>query len=75
VGSAGGTSNRGAMPGVAESAGVLVDPESVISIAEGMRQSTIHRDELIEAGMERSSEFRWQQTAAQTLGVYRQVIE
>ncbi|OYR67227.1 glycosyltransferase family 4 protein [Halorubrum ezzemoulense] len=69
------TSNRGAMQEVTGSAGVLVDPESVVSIAEGMRQSTIHRDELIKAGMERCSEFRWQQTAAQTLGVYRQVIE
>ena len=66
------TADRYGTKELAEGAAVLVDPESIDSIAAGIRQAlddTALRTRLIEAGRERSSAFRWSRCAAETLAV------
>ena len=66
------TADRYGTKELAERAGVLVDPESVDSIADGIRQVLDDaglRAKLVAAGRERSREFRWSRCAAETLQV------
>ncbi|HUR96267.1 MAG TPA: glycosyltransferase family 1 protein [Gemmatimonadales bacterium] len=66
------TADRYGTKELAEQAAVLVDPESVDSIAAGIRQvldDAPLRTRLIGAGRERSDTFRWSRTAAETVGV------
>ena len=63
---------------LAEGAAVLVDPESVDSIAAGIRrvlEDSGTRDELIAAGQIRSREFTWSRCASQTLQVLEGVAQ
>ncbi|NCO32703.1 MAG: glycosyltransferase family 4 protein [Armatimonadetes bacterium] len=70
------TSNTSSMPEVAGDAGILVDPLSVDSIADGLSR-LLHldergRQEVRGKGFERASTFSWERTARQTAEVYRQ---
>ena len=68
------TSNFGAMAEVAGDGAQLVDPFSAASIAEGLHRvltSETLRAELIAKGRKRSQRFCWEETARQTLAVYR----
>ncbi len=68
------TSNRGAMREVAGDAALLVDPESVESIANGIRQVVQDagvRRGLMERGRARAEEFTRDRTAQETLAVLR----
>ena len=69
------TSSCGAMAEVAGEAARLVDPHSADSIAEGLSavlsSETVRRG-LIERGRRRAQAFQWEETARQTLAVYRQ---
>ena len=70
------TSDRYGTKELAEGAAVLVDPESVESIAHGIRQvldNNAVRAELIATGKSRSAAFRWQRCARETLRVLEQV--
>lgn len=64
------TSNISSMPEVAGEAAVLVDPNSVDSIVEGVKSALRRRDSLIKLGRERVKEFSWENTAKKTLEVY-----
>lgn len=71
------TSNRSAMPEVADGAAILVDPTSVASIADGLL--TILSDEtrhaaLREAGLRRAAQFSWRTVAQRTVEVYEMVM-
>lgn len=60
------TSNTSSMPEVAGEASLLVDPFSVISIANALdkiEKDPILRKDLIQKGNERKSVYSWQQTA------------
>ncbi|HUV47105.1 MAG TPA: glycosyltransferase family 1 protein [Candidatus Bathyarchaeia archaeon] len=68
------TSDLGAMKEVAEEAALLVDPESIESIAGEI--SKVYRnkklqEELKVKGLKRAGEFSWEKTALQTLELYR----
>ena len=66
------TADRYGTKELAERAAVLVDPESVDGIADGIRQVLDDaglRAKLVAAGRERSREFRWSRCAAETLQV------
>lgn len=70
------TADRFGTKELAEGAAVLVDPESVESIAEGIRrvlEDGALRAELIAAGLERSRNFTWQRCARETLDVLERV--
>jgi O-antigen biosynthesis alpha-1,2-mannosyltransferase len=71
------TADRYGTKELAEGAAVLVDPESVDSIAGGIRQvldDTGLRARLVAAGRERSRDFRWRRCASETLRVLEQVV-
>jgi glycosyltransferase involved in cell wall biosynthesis len=70
------TADRYGTKELAEGAAVLVDPESVESIAAGIRQimdDEEKRAELILAGRQRSGAFEWSRSARETLRVLEQV--
>lgn len=69
------TSNRGAMAEVAGDAALLVDPENVEEMAEGLHRLLCDeplRERLARAGRERAQEFTWERAARATLDVYGQ---
>jgi glycosyltransferase involved in cell wall biosynthesis len=70
------TADRYGTKELAEGAAVLVEPESVESIAGGIRRildDTALRTELIAAGRVRSKDFTWRRCAQETLGVLERV--
>jgi glycosyltransferase involved in cell wall biosynthesis len=61
---------------LAEGAAILVDPESVEDIADGIRRVLDNdslRGDLISRGRKRSREFEWRRCAAETLQVLERV--
>ena len=68
-------------PAVAETAGdaaLLVDPEDVAAIAEGLVRALADRslrDDLVAKGTARAALFSWEATARATLNAYRDAME
>ena len=69
-------SDRSSLPEIAGDAAIFVDPDDV----DGWSQAILSvlsnadlREDLVEAGYERSNHFSWMRTAEQTRGVYLQV--
>ena len=70
------TSDRGAMREVTDGAAVLIDPESVECIADGMQRvlwDDALRLQCVSRGRERAKRFTWQSAAEVTAGVLRSV--
>jgi glycosyltransferase involved in cell wall biosynthesis len=66
-------SNISSLPEVVGDAGVLVDPNSIESIAEGLLKVLTDsnlRQQLIVKGLERAKQFTWENTAKKTLEVF-----
>jgi glycosyltransferase involved in cell wall biosynthesis len=66
------TADRYGTKELAEGAAILVNPESIDSIAEGVRKvldDSAGRARLVTAGRERSRDFNWPRCATETLGV------
>jgi glycosyltransferase involved in cell wall biosynthesis len=62
---------------VAGDAAVLVNPECVEEIAEGLRQLTGDerlRVELKQRGLARAAQFPWEKAVDQTWNVYRELL-
>ena len=68
------TSGGTATAEVADDAAVLVDPNDVDAIAQGIRQAIAQREELVDRGFERARVFNWRDVAAGTVEVYREVV-
>jgi glycosyltransferase involved in cell wall biosynthesis len=71
------TSDRYGTKEIAQDAAVLVDPESVDAIAEGMLSvldNAALRGRLIQAGLQRSVTFTWERCAAEILKVLTQCV-
>jgi glycosyltransferase involved in cell wall biosynthesis len=66
------TSRGGATEEVAGGAAVLVDPDDPASIASGIEQAGLRRDELRRLGLERARAFSWKAAAGATMAVYRE---
>jgi len=66
------TSNTSSMPEVAGDAAVLVDPESVNDIAEGIIKALGNSKKLIIKGRKRLKFFSWRKTATKTMKVYEE---
>ncbi len=71
------TSNITALPEVAGNAAILIDPYSIIGIAEAMKaliDDDALRQELIIKGKQRVKKFMWKKTAIDTLEVYKKFV-
>jgi len=71
-------SDRGSLPEIVGDAGVLVDCTEAETLAEAIRALTLdpaRREELVQRGLQRCRSFSWTTAAAQTLSVYRKVLE
>jgi alpha-1,3-rhamnosyl/mannosyltransferase len=72
------TSACSSLPEVAGDAAWLVDPHDEAAIRKALRallEDEARRAELGRRGIERAKLFRWEETARQTLNVYRHVLE
>jgi glycosyltransferase involved in cell wall biosynthesis len=70
-------SDRGSLPEVVASAGVLVDPDEPAAIAEGLEAVLTDgalRERLRADGLARAASFTWEETARRTLAVYRRAL-
>ena len=70
------TSKVSSMPEVAGEAALLVDPASVVSIADGLMSliaDAAKREDLVKKGLARAKEFCWQDTARKTYDVYQRI--
>ncbi len=71
-------SAAGSLGEVVGDAAIIVDPLSVESIADGMEQIVSMgdgRDAISRRSIEHAARFSWKSTAAQTLAVYRNVLQ
>jgi glycosyltransferase involved in cell wall biosynthesis len=72
------TSNVSATAEVAGDAALLVDPQSLDAIRDGLRRLIADEDlrrDLSERGLWRAAEFSWRRAADETYAVYRRVYE
>jgi glycosyltransferase involved in cell wall biosynthesis len=72
------TSKGSSLPEVVGDAAVMVDPLDIQDIIRGLSETILdegYRGELREAGLARAARFSWERTAAETVGVYRSVLE
>jgi glycosyltransferase involved in cell wall biosynthesis len=72
------TSNVSSMPEVAGDGALLVEPQSVEAIADGLTravQDAELRESIRARGLARAREFTWRRTAELTARVYREVLE
>jgi glycosyltransferase involved in cell wall biosynthesis len=70
------TSNNSSGPEIVGDAGILVNPYNTDEIAEAMIDVLTDKklyDSLVEKGLERAREFSWENTACQTLKVYKKL--
>ena len=66
------TSFSSSLPELVNSAGILVDPDNLISLKEAMKKLLLEkelREKLSEEGLIQARKFDWQQTARKTLEV------
>jgi len=71
------TSDRSALPEAAGEGALLVDPEGVEVIAEGLRRLLSDeplRAELRRRGLAHAARLTWEKTAAETVAVYRRAL-
>ncbi len=71
------TSNVSSLPEVVDGAAVLVNPERVSSIVDGLEKilsDEEYRQGLIQSGKERAKRFNWQDCARETLRIYEGVV-
>jgi glycosyltransferase involved in cell wall biosynthesis len=71
------TSRTTSLPEVAGDACILVDPESVVSIADGLKRvlsdADLRRD-MTQKGLRQAQKFTWEKTARKTLSVYQKLL-
>lgn len=63
-------SNVSCLPEVAGGAAVTASPYDVDSLAEGLKHTLVNRDELIQKGFARASQFKWEAAARQLIDLY-----
>lgn len=68
------TSDISSMPEVAGEAAVLVNPLSVESITEGIKQALANRKELVRKGFQQVKKFSWEKSARETMTVYQSLV-
>lgn len=72
------TSNRSSMPEVIGNAGILIDPESVQSIADGLSlllSCENLRKDLSSAALARVKEFDWSISSVKTLNIFKKIAK
>jgi glycosyltransferase involved in cell wall biosynthesis len=72
------TSNVTSLPEVVGDAALTIDPTDEAALAEAIHRALtdeLLRARLREAGLARAAKFSWERTAAETLAVYRKVLE
>lgn len=73
------TSNRGSLKEVVGDATILINPESVESITEGIEKilnlNVSEYNNMVEKGKTQAAKFSWQSTAQKTIRVYKNVIK
>lgn len=69
------TSLISSMPEIAGDAAILVDPNSVDDISQGIKKAIVNAGKLGRMGQNRLKAFTWQNTASETLKIYQKAKE
>lgn len=70
------TSNSSSLPEIVGKAGLMVDPINTKKLAEGMIEMLINknlRKSMIKRGLKRAKTFSWENTAKETLKIYKEI--
>jgi glycosyltransferase involved in cell wall biosynthesis len=70
------TSNRSTLPEIVGDAGLTVDPQDIVAVAQTLRRvltDDAHRAELAQASRARAQYFSWEKTAVEIRGVFEEV--
>ncbi|MDQ3085314.1 MAG: glycosyltransferase family 4 protein, partial [Actinomycetota bacterium] len=67
------TSRGTAMEEIAGGAAVLVDPNDVTAIAEGIAQAESRREEIVPLGLARASAFTWERAADRVEALWKEL--
>lgn len=67
------TTKRGSLAEVVGDAGVLVDPDSEISISNGIHRALAQKNDLAQQSLTQAKKFSWIKTAEETLKVYESI--
>lgn len=71
-------SKRASLPEVVGEAGILLDPQDEaawVKALTAIEDDEVLRQKLIARGSERARQFRWEETARQTLAAFREVLQ
>jgi len=71
-------SNVSSIPEILYDGVILVDPKNILSIAEAIEKllkNNQYRIKIIQKGLERAKKFKWEETAIQTLEVYKKIVQ
>ncbi|MBI3397548.1 glycosyltransferase family 4 protein [Candidatus Woesebacteria bacterium] len=66
------TSDVSSMVEIAKGASVLVDPNSIESVSEGIKSVLRRKETLIQSGLEKAKNYSWENTAKETIKVYKE---
>jgi len=71
------TSKKSSLPEVAGKAAIMVDPNDINDIANGLTvaiEDENLREDLIQRGLEQAKKFSWEKVANETYKVYQKVV-
>ncbi|PIU03177.1 hypothetical protein COT44_04765 [Candidatus Shapirobacteria bacterium CG08_land_8_20_14_0_20_39_18] len=68
------TSNVSSLAEIAGKAAILVNPENVEEIVQGIEKAIKNKEEMTKKGLIRAKEFSWEKTARETLKIYDEVF-
>ena len=70
-------SNRGSLPEIVGQAGIVIDPASLESIAQGLKKvlsmSDLEYNKLIKDGQSQAQKFSWEKTARKTMQLFERI--
>jgi glycosyltransferase involved in cell wall biosynthesis len=67
-------SNTSSLPEIVGQAGILVDPQNVQSITQGIKKALKCKGKLSKLALQQAVKFSWEKCARETLEVYRRVV-
>jgi glycosyltransferase involved in cell wall biosynthesis len=68
------TSENSSTKEIAKNAAILVDPENLMDIADGIIEAIKRNNQLIQLGLKEIEKFSWEKTGSETLKLFRELL-
>ena len=69
------TSQNSATEEIGKNAAIIVDPNNLMDIADGVIEALKRKDDLIKLGLEEIGKYSWEKTAVQTLSLFKELLK